>query len=188
MLGEGATISGVQLRTDKSRAEELLLYHQLKQMPAVRSMTQRRDMIATLEDTLLKNQSAMIVVLTLFSGVIFFGSIVNGSLVNLAERRREVATLAALGYSRWQIGGMFLRESSVVNIAGTLLGAPLGYALVALTAWAYATDLIRLPVVSAPWVWYCTAALSVLFLLLAHAVVQWRIHRMDVLEGLKVKE
>ncbi|MCA9269261.1 MAG: FtsX-like permease family protein, partial [Planctomycetales bacterium] len=141
-----------------------------------------------LRDTLLQNQFVFIVVLTVFSGVIFFGSIVNSSLVNLAERQREVATLTALGYSRWQIGATFLRESMVVNFVGTVLGMPLGYGLVALTAWAYATDLARLPVVSAPWVWWCTLGLSALFAALAHLVVQWRIHRLDVLAGLKVQE
>ena len=188
MLGEEMTISSVQLRTNRDPSEESRLYAQLKQMPAVRSMTQRREMVATLEKTLLQNQSVFITFLTVFSGTIFFGSIVNSSLVNLAERQREVATLAALGYTRWQIGNVFLREASVVTIVGTLIGMPLGYGLVELTAWAYATDLARLPVVSAPWVWMAVSGMSVLFLLLAHAVVQFRIHRLDVLEGLKVKE
>jgi len=188
VLGEEMTISGVQLRTNRDEQEDNRLYAALKERPVVRSMTQRREMVETLENTLIQNQSVFITFLTLFSGTIFFGSIVNASLVNLAERQREVATLAALGYSRWQIGNMFLREASVVNFLGVIIGLPLGYGLVELTAWAYATDLARLPVVSAPWVWLAVLGLSVLFLLLAHAVVQWRIHRLDVLEGLKVKE
>ena len=188
VLGEEMTISGVQLRTNRDQREDRRLYAELKQMPAVQSMTQRNEMVQTLEKTLLQNQSVFITFLTLFSGVIFFGSIVNSSLVNLAERQREVATLAALGYTRWQIGAMFLREASVVNVLGVAIGMPMGYGLVELTAYAYATDLARLPVVSAPWVWLTVVGLSVVFLLLAHVVVQWRIHRLDVLEGLKVKE
>jgi putative ABC transport system permease protein len=128
-------------------------------------------------------------VLVLFAGIVFFGSVVNSSLVSLAERQREVATFRAMGYGPWEIGGLFLRENLTVNLCGTLLGLPFGYGLVELTSLAYAqNDLIRLPVVSAPWVWVLTIVLSLVFALIAHAVVQWRVHCMDYLEALKVTE
>jgi len=76
----------------------------------------------------------------------------------------------------------------VTNLIGTLLGLPFGYALTLLMAMAYANDLIRLPVVTAPWIWIVTLVLSVVFALMAHGVVQWRIHKMNYLEALKVKE
>jgi putative ABC transport system permease protein len=114
---------------------------------------------------------------------------VNSSLVSLAEREREVGTFRALGYGPWEIGGMFLRENLLVNFCGTLLGLPFGYGLVILTSWAYTeNDLIRLPVVSAPWVWMTTIGLSFAFALLAHVVVQWRVHRMNFLAALQVTE
>ena len=53
--------------------------------------------------------------------MIFFASLLNTSLIGLAERRREVATLRVLGYGAWQIGGFFLRESMIINVLGTLL-------------------------------------------------------------------
>jgi putative ABC transport system permease protein len=127
-------------------------------------------------------------VLVAFAGVIFFGSIVNASMVNLAERQREVATFRALGYSQWSIGAMFLRESMITNMTGAVLGLPMGFFLMWLTARAYENDLMRLPVVTAPWVWVYTLGLAVLFALLAHGVVQWRINTMNYLEALKVKE
>ena len=45
----------------------------------------------------------------LFAGVIFFSTLLNSSLVGLAERRREVATFRVLGYNEWQVGALFLR-------------------------------------------------------------------------------
>ena len=145
-------------------------------------------MIAQVTETLLQNQYVFIGILALFSGIIFFGSIVNASMVNLAERQREVGTFRALGYSEWQIGSMFLRENLLTNITGTLLGLPVGWALTWLTAKSYDNDLFRLPVVSAPWVWWSTIVLAVVFALAAHAVVQRTLSQMDYLEALKVKE
>ena len=124
----------------------------------------------------------------LIAGVIFFGSIVNASMVNLAEREREVATFRALGYGPWRVGAMFFRESLLTTMAGVLLGLPVGYVLMVLTAASYQNDLIRFPVVSSSWVWIATFLLAVAFALLAQGVVQLTIHRMDYLESLKVKE
>ena len=75
---------------------------------------------------MLKNQWIVIFVLVVFAGIVFFGSILNGSLVSLAERQREVATLRVLGYGPWQIGGLLLRESMIVNILGTIAGNAVG--------------------------------------------------------------
>jgi putative ABC transport system permease protein len=188
VVDEEFVMSGVQLLTDGDAAHEAALHRELKRTPAVQAINSRRDMIENLTETLLQNQWVFIGVLVAFAGVIFFGSIVNASVVNLAERQREVATLGALGYSPWQIGGLFLRESLLVNMLGTIMGLPLGYALMALTAVSYNNELIRLPIVSAPWVWIDTVLLSIAFALMAHAVVQWSILRMNYLEALNVKE
>ena len=183
------TMTGAQLAMNHSETDLLEMYRQLKQTPAVQSLTSRQDMIDNLIKTLINNQYVFIVLLVAFAGVIFFGSIVNSSLVSLAERQREVATFRALGYGPWEVGGMFLRENLLVNAVGTLLGLPFGYSLVVLTSLAYAqNDLIRLPVVSAPWVWIATVALAFVFAMMSHVVVQWRVHRLDYLEALKVTE
>ncbi|MEQ8786396.1 MAG: FtsX-like permease family protein [Pirellulaceae bacterium] len=185
-IGEAYTLNAAQLSIDPRREREL--NRELKQTPGVSGVSARRDMIASLTETILESQSTFIGMLVLFAGVIFFGSIVNASIVNLAERQREVATFRALGYGEWRIGSMFLRESLLTNLAGTLLGMPVGYLLTVLTAVSYANELMRLPVVTAPWIWIVTLALSLLFALLAHGVVQLSIHRMNFMEALKVKE
>ncbi|MBC8869454.1 MAG: FtsX-like permease family protein [Planctomycetes bacterium] len=188
LVGEEFAMNAAQLTTN-GRPEDLTrMYHRLKQTPAVRSVVLRRDSIDNLRETLLINQWVLIGMLVFFSGAVFFGSVVNASMVSLAERQREVATFLAMGYDPWRVGGVFLRESMLTNMTGTLLGFPVGYFLMVLTAMAYESDLLRLPVVSAPWIWLSTVGLSVLFALIAHCAVQWKIQRMDYVEALKVKE
>ncbi len=188
LRGEEFAMTSAQLLVD-NRPERLHeLYRELKRLPAIESVTPRRDMVEQLSDTAVQNMLVFIVMLILFAGVVFFGSVVNSSLVSLAERQREVATLGALGYGRWQIGFMFLRESLVTNLIGTVFGFPIGYSLTVLLAVFYTNDLLRFPVVFTPGIVVVTFAVSVAFALLAHAIVQRRIHKMDYLEGLKVKE
>ena len=96
--------------------------------------------------------------------------------------------MRALGYSPWQIGAMFFRESLLVNLAGVALGMPVGYLLLLATAQLYESDLIRLPVVSAPWIPLAAAATGIAFMVIAQAVVQRVIHRMHWADALKIKE
>lgn len=188
LVGESEIATGAQLQTDGNARQLAALYHELRQMPAIESVQSRRAMVQRLLDTILRNQIVFIGMLVLFAGTIFFGSIVNALLVNLAERQREVATFMALGYTQRQIGGLFLRESLLTNLTGGALGLPIGWILVWLVSLSYNNDLIRLPVVTAPWIWWTTLGLALVFALLAHAVLRRSLWRMDYLEALKVKE
>lgn len=145
-------------------------------------------MIATLEDTVVKTQAIIINLFVVFTGIVFFGSILNSSLVGLAERQRELATLRVLGYGPWEIGGLLFRESMITTVLGAVLGMPLGYCLTLVIAAAYASDLFRLPLVSPPSLWIKTLLFAVLFGLLTHIVVQQQVRKMNWLEALQTKE
>jgi putative ABC transport system permease protein len=188
LVREEHAISGVQLALDGHPASRKALYRELKRLPAVMAVNEREDSIENLVGTIIKTQKIFIGLLVFFAGVIFFGSILNSSLIGLAERQREVATFRVLGYGPRQVGGLFLRESLAINTAGTLLGLPLGYLLTQAMARAYETELFRIPVVSEPWVWATTLVLSVAFGLIAHVFVQRAIDRMNWREALNVKE
>ncbi|MBX3415368.1 MAG: ABC transporter permease [Pirellulales bacterium] len=188
LVYEESATSGVQLKTQSNRAARAELFAALKQLPAVEAVNVRSDLIENLQNTVLKNLQVMISMLVLFAGVIFFGSILNASLINLAERQREVATLRVLGYGEWQIGGYFFRESLLVNLAGTLLGFPLGYAITFAMVLAYNNELLRIPMVFPPTAILWTMLLSIFFGSLAHVFVQRSINRLDCVEALQMKE
>ena len=188
LIGEELAVSGVQLATDRDPAHTAALYRRLKRMPALQAVNPRADMIENLEKNLTDLMWVFILILVIFAGVVFFGSILNSSLVSLAERQREVATLRVLGYGPWQIGSLLLRESLIVTLIGAVLGMPLGYGLTVLMSIAYDTEMFRFPVVSSAGTYTWTAVLAVLFALLAHLAVQRAVHRMDWLEALQAKE
>ena len=98
---------------------------------------------------------------------------------------------AAVQWGELQPAGrldLFLRESLLVNLLGTIVGLPLGLGLAHLIEFYYDTELFRFPVVTTPWVWINTMLLSLLFALLAHGFVQRAVHRLDWVEALNVKE
>jgi hypothetical protein len=52
----------------------------------------------------------------------------------------------------------------------------------------YNTEMFRFPLVSPPRVWYGAIAMAIVFALVAHAVVQHSITRLDWLDASKTKE
>jgi len=187
LMDEELAVNGVQLAVDKSQESKKALYRELKQLPAVQGVNARADVIENLQ-FIVETQRIFISFVVMFAGVIFFSSLLNSSLISLAERRREVATLRVLGYTEWQVGGLFLRESLVVNTLGTILGLPLGYTLAWVLSRLYNTEMFRFPLVSPPPVWYGTLVMAGIFALVAHAVVQHTINKLDWLDASKTKE
>ncbi len=188
LIGESDIMNGAQLAVDSTPAHRVELYRQLKQMSNVRSINDRQQLTQVLTDTLLQNQLVMIGMLVFFSSVIFLGSILNASLVSLAERQSQVAMFRALGYGEWEIGLIFLRESVCTNSIGTLLGLPLGYLLTVLMSQSFSTDLIRLPIVWNNWIAFATITLAIIFTSFAQTLVQRTINTMDFMDALKNKE
>ncbi|MBN2216998.1 MAG: FtsX-like permease family protein, partial [Pirellulales bacterium] len=188
LVDEELAVNRIQLLTDKNPGHLAALYHELKQLPVLKGVDSRADMMRNLEATLIDNTYASLLPMIIFAGILFFGAILNSSLIALAERQREMATLRVLGYGPWRLGSLLLRESLVTTLAGTLLGMPLGYGLTAAIAAMYASDLFRFPVVASGTVWIATAALAVLYGLSAHGFVQRAVHRMDWLDALQAKE
>ena len=188
LVSEELAVSGLQLATSHDEAQLRELYRELKEMPSLQGVANRADMVQSLENTLVLNMMVFIGCLVLFAGIVLFGSILNASLVSLAERQCEVATLRVLGYGPWQIGSLLFRESMIVTLLGTVLGMPIGYLLTVGMAASYDSELFRFPVILSPGTLVLTLAMAVLFGTLAHLFVQRSIHRMDWLEALKAKE
>lgn len=187
LVGEEFAVTGTQIQIDPRPEAREQLYRELKNLPSLRAVNARADVVKNLQ-LVVDTQRIFIGFLVVFAGVIFFSSLLNMSLISLAERRREVATFRVLGYTDWQVGGLFLRESMVVNFLGTLLGLPLGYGLSYSMTIVYDTEMFRFPLVSPPRVWIYAIALAFVFAMAAHAMVQRNVSKLDWLEASKTKE
>ena len=93
-----------------------------------------------------------------------------------------------LGYERRQVGGIFLRESLLVNVAGALAGLPVGLWLAIWLIEFNTRDAYRFPQVTSPLSYVFTMILAVAFTVAAHGFVQRTINRLDVLDALNAQE
>ena len=83
-------------------------------------------------------------------------------LTSVRERRRDLALLRTLGFSRWQLSAYVGWPASVIALARCFIGAPLGIALGrAVWRW-FAGGLHAAAPAETPWTWLAVAALTTL--------------------------
>ena len=187
-VGEQDAISMLQLKVHPGDAEQREFYRTLKELPAVQSVGGVREAKRKMVEVIVEKMMVSITLMILFAGMIFFGSVLNASLISLAERETEIATFRVLGYTPREVGTIFLRESLLVNVTGTLLGMPIAYLFCAALVQLYDTELYRIPLVIQPKSWLITFGLGVVFTLLAYLPVRRVISRMNVLAASNGKE
>jgi len=108
--------------------------------------------------------------------------------ISFAERRRELASLRVLGFSRADVSYILLGEVAFL----TLLALPLGAAAGALLAWylahAMSSELFRLPFAISPATFGLAGAVVLAVTVLSSLMVQRQIDRLDLAEALKTGE
>jgi len=123
----------------------------------------------------------------LVGGVLGFAILFNTVSTSVTERRREIASLRVLGYSKIEVFGLLLRENVLATILGVILGIPAGYALIAMMVEYFSSELFALPMVLRLEAVAISAALSTLFAALTMLAVRTRVWRMGFLEALTTR-
>jgi putative ABC transport system permease protein len=186
IVGESAAVNSVQLAVNPPKTDDL--FRAIKKLPNAQGLSMRRAAKANIESTFVESMSVSLGLMILFSGVIAFGSTLNSSLIEIADRTRDIATFRVLGFHPRQIAGIFFRQNLIVYAVGVVLAVPLGYGIVLGTAKAYDTELFRMPVIVRWPTVLASAAIAFAFVVVAQWFVYRRIVKLDWLEGIKVKE
>ena len=188
LVGEEQSVTSLQLKVRPGEETMQSFFRELKRVPALEGVSSAQEQKRMMLDLMLGPTMVAVVLLVLFAGLIFGGSVLTSSLIALAERQQEIATLRVLGYTPLEVGAIFFRESFAINMVGTFAGLPAGYWLSYVIDQASNTELLRLPFVIEPRSYLITIAAGILFTCAAHFPVQRAVHRMDWLSALNVKE
>ena len=186
LLREGDAISGAFLKVDERYQHNV--YRELKNMPRIAGVIEQDSAIDSFYENVAQTILFYTFVSTLLGGVIAFGVVYNSMRIALSERSRELASLRVLGFERAEVAYILLGEMGVLLLVAIPLGLLIGYGLCAYMAYAFDTDLYRVPLVLGLHV-YAFAALVVILSALLSAVMIWRnISQLDMVAVLKTKE
>ena len=188
LVDEAAAVSRVQLKAQMTPAQQRDFLRAIKRYPELQTFGDTAQEEKIMEATFVTKMAGEVHPLILFGAVIFFGSILNASLIAIVERQREIATFRVLGYQRGEIGSIFLRENLLQNMLGAFLGLPLGWWLLKMQAEEFTNDMYSMPCIVSTSSWFYSIGLAFLFVIGAQFIVQRAINAMDWNEALNVKE
>ncbi|NTW05672.1 MAG: FtsX-like permease family protein [Peptococcaceae bacterium] len=185
LLRERNAVSGVLLKIENGK--EIQIETEINKMPKVSSVISHQKEVENFE----KNLEAMdfsILIMVLFASLLGYAIVYNSSVMNLAERNREIGCMRVMGFSLAEISGLLIKENIIQASIGIVLGLFFGR----ITAQAYiqsiSTDLYTLPVIIYPRTYIMAAVIGVVFILAAHFLSIRGIRNMELSEALKSPE
>ncbi len=188
LVGQTSALTSLQLRGRPNQDEKRALFRQVKRYPNLAIFSAVSRMKKKMSEEFIQSMASMTVMLIIFSGIIFFGSILNAALISISERQREIATFRVLGYRSSEIGQIFFRESLIINMMGALCGLPLGYLMLYGITKLYQNDMFSMPCVAYPSTWLLTPVLAWCFIVCAYAIISRVIRKMNWSDALKMRE
>lgn len=188
VMGEQASVSEVRVTAMQRPWEKKQFLESIRTMPGLETVSDLGEQKQAIQRQFDGAMRGAAVVMIGFAAVIFFGTILNGTLIAMAERQREMATFRTMGYYENEVGRLFLRENLVTNILGTLIGLPMGYGMLHGSMKGMATDAYSFPPVIDPFSYFYTLVLAICFVLLSQIVVIRTMRAQNWVEALSLKE
>lgn len=111
---------------DSSKMEQI--GQRLLKEDGVLSVSYTHDIEKQLDD-MLGSLNLVIIVLIISAGMLAFVVLYNLNTVNIAERKRELATLKVLGFYDLEVAGHVYRENMILTFIGAVVGSGLGKVL-----------------------------------------------------------
>lgn len=182
---EGVFATGALASVDGDKDDTVI--KKLYDISGVETIEKRSDVI--------KDFAQFLELMYTFVGfMIFFGTIMgfsiifNTTVINIMERRRELASLKVLGYTSKEVESTILRENIMIGVISIIPGAVLGKFMCILLAKMFSNEIFALEVIISSKT-YTIAIFSIfLFAVLAQYANKKNISGLDMVEVLKNRE
>jgi len=182
ILQERNLISGAMLKVEPAKLS--MVETEINKMLGVASVLSRQKELQNFEKNL-ESMIYSIALMVLFAIVLGYAIVYNSSVMNYAERQREIACLRVMGYTSREASSLLLNENILHSIIGVLLGLPFGRFVAQAYVQSVSTDLYTLPVVIYPLTYLFSAVGGIIFIGLAYRVATKGIKNLDLVATLK---
>ena len=139
-------------------------------------------------DALNETMSFVILILVVSAGALAAIVLYNLTNINIDERRKEIATLRVLGYTRWEVAGYIYRESAILTIVGALFGLLGGWLLHMFIAGRVNSVLMMFVPKILPLSFLWSFIITLGFAVVVYAFMLIKLNRIDMAESLKSNE
>lgn len=171
-------ITGVMIKTDEEIKEEL---DDVKNIMTIQSDKDYKEMFSQFLGLMITSTTISV----FMAGFIGFTIIYSSTVVNINERRLELASLRIMGFSKEEIFKLMKKENRIMTILGLALGIPLGNWMSNAVTKAFSTDIYTLKVIFDWRVYVISIGLTLIFVLLAQGFAKRKVKHINFIEALK---
>lgn len=185
VLLERNLVSGAMLKVIPGHTEQVEA--EISKMLGVSSIMSRQKEIDNFETTL-ELTVYIVSIMVLFAIILGFAIVYNSSLMNMAERTREIGSMRVIGFQLREISALLMKENIIHAVLGGLLGLAMGRYMAEAYILSVSTDLYTLPVIIYPQTYVMAFLAGGFFVLVAHLFSVRKIKDIDLVEALKSAE
>ncbi|RCX20845.1 FtsX-like permease family protein [Anaerobacterium chartisolvens] len=185
ILKEGVYATGAVVKSDTGMFEKAK-----RELLKIRGIKMLQSRIEEYENSLQMFDIVylFVAIMIIFGSIMGFASIFNSTVINIMERRRELASLKVLGYTKAEIEKLLMRESVILGVISLAPGAILGRLLCELFAEQFSTDVLVIPAIVKISTYIISFISIFVFIILAQKANEKNIFGLDIVEVLKNKE
>ncbi len=174
--------------TDMSPEEQLqAVGERLLKEDGVLNVSYMSDIEQQLDD-MLRSLNLVIIVLIISAGMLAFVVLYNLNTVNIAERKRELATLKVLGFYGVEVAEYVYRENILLTFIGAALGCILGKFLHLFIIQTVEVDSAMFGRIIHGTSYLYSLLFTVLFSLIINGLMYFKLKKIDMVESLKSVE
>lgn len=184
-----ANVSHVYLikSTKKTKSFERKLGNKIMKLENVTSVTFYSSLKKNFKD-MISSISYIVVVLVLSAASLAFVVLYNLSNVNISERKREIATIKVLGFTRKEVDAYVNRETLLLTVLGSLFGLIIGIGLHHLIMNLAEMDDIMFGRTINTTSFVISFLLTISFSIIINFFMHFKLNRIEMVESLKAVE
>lgn len=186
LLEEGTFATGSLITIQRNMERRVI--RKLYEMPGVETVEGRLKAYDSFME-LMEFNNYFFGMMLFFGALMGFSIIFNTTVINIMERRREMASLRVLGYSPQELERNIFRENLMMALVSLGPGLLLGRFLSGVLAKQFSTDhLFAFEIIIYPKTYLISIALVLVFMVLAQAANRKQVFNLDMVEVLKNRE
>ena len=134
---------------------------------------------------MLESLDNVVLLLFAFSAILSFVVLYNLSYINIYERKREIATLKALGFYDIEVDNYIIKENFIITIIGIMFGVIIGKPFINYIVSSIEMDIIKflnyISIVS----YIKTSIFMLLFAFIVSIIIHFTLQKIEMIESLK---
>ena len=171
----------------KKSANEEKIQNEFMKDSKIMSVVSSKTMIDNVE-SMLKTLDSVVFVLIFLSGALSLVVLYNLAIINISERKRELATLKVLGFTDREVDNYINKETIIITVIGVILGLIFGVFLTNIIVTTIEVDMVRfihkINLIS----YLITIIIMFAFTFIVNFVIHFTLKKIDMIESLKSVE